>query len=206
MAKTAKNKPKKIEDKIKDVKQQLIANSKDGEWAKKMLAHLTSLQKQADIETVELIVPTKDVIERIDFGSFSIARTSQGYLFEAKGGLSTFVSLRMQAVCDMIQYVFEMYNNPSDDEEQKKIADSYMAAVGYIMQTPIFASLNEMALYDIAANILRAFNEYVANNVNNAELKEETEEDIKANIEAENIAKAVEMIVETPNKGVEQLT
>lgn len=197
MAKEKKDKPLKIEEKIKKCKDEITANAKDPAWMKKQLVHLTSLQKQADVEAVELVVPCKEIKETIDFDAYTLKRTIRGILFTAKGGMSTFVELRMQSVYEMLDKVFYLYNNPPEDEETKQYADAFMNAVPYIMQAPIFASLGETMLFDIAANMLRGFNEYVTANVDNATLKDETEDDIKANIEADNMAKVLDDIAKT---------
>lgn len=196
MTKEKKDKPLKIEEKIKKCKDEITANAKDPAWMKKQLVHLTSLQKQADVEAVEVVVPSHEVTETVDFGAFSLKRTIRGILFTAKGGMSTFVELRMQSVYEMLDNVFQLHNNPPADEEGKQNAESYIDAVAYIMQTPIFASLSAELLFDVASNLVRGFNEYVIANVDNAELKDETEADIRANIDAENIGKAMETIAD----------
>lgn len=188
----------KIEDKIKDLKKQIVANSKDAEWAKKMLIQLTSFQKQSDTEAVELIVPVKEVKETIDFGAYTLKKTARGILFTAKGGLATFVELRMQSTYEMLDRVFYIHNNPAQDEETKELYKAYTDAVAYIMQAPIFCSLSEQTLFEVAATMLRCFNEYCTKNVDNAEIHEETEEDIKENIAFENMNKALEEIANAP--------
>lgn len=191
-------KAQKIEDKIADLKAQIVANSKDAEWAKKMLVQLTSLQKQSDVEAVELVVPVREVKQAIDFGAYTLKKTPRGILFTAKGGLSTFVESRMQSVHEMLDRVFYLHDNPAEDDETKDLYNAYTDAVAYIMQTPIFASLGDKMLFDIAAHILGGFNEYCAENVNNAELREETEEDIAANVATEKMAKVIEDIASSP--------
>lgn len=181
-----------IKDKIKEIKNRIISNSKDAEWANKMLLELVSLQKQEDVEPVELIVPTKEVRETLDFGAVKIMRTIRGYLVQCKGGMATFVELRMSAVCAMINTLFELHGKERNEEDEN-IYEAFREAVLYIFQAPIFASLSDELLFGIATDILRRFKEY-------SEPKqeiphEETEEDIKENIEVENTAKAIEQMV-----------
>lgn len=191
-------KAQKIEDKIKDLKQQIIANSKDAEWAKKMLVHLTSLQKQADVESVELVVPVKEVKRTLDFDAYTLKKTPRGILFTAKGGLHTFVESRMQAVHEMLDRVFYIRDNPAEDDETKNLHSAYGDAVAYCLQAPIFCSLGEKTLFDVASTLLRCFDEHCKENYENAELHEETEEDIKANADFENAGKAIETIADAP--------
>lgn len=191
-------KHKTLDDKIEELKKTLVANSNDKKWAEEMLVHLISLQKQADVESVELVVPCKEVKKTLDFGSWSLKRTIRGILFEAKGGLSTFVEMRMTATYGMLNNVFDFAENPSSDPEQRQIEESYRDAVAYIMQSPIFASISEECLFGNAAEILRNFNEYTKQHIDNAKLKEETEEDIMANDALFNASEAVEEILKTP--------
>lgn len=187
-----------IEEKIQTLTKQIVANSKDAEWAKKMLAELTSLQKQADIEAVELIVPTKEVKQTIDYGAYSLKKTPRGILFTTKGGMSTFVEMRMQSVYEMLSQVFYLHDNPPEDEEAKSVYESFETAVAYLMQAPIFGSLNDKTLFSTATNLIRVFNEYCEENYNNAQHHEESEEDIRKNIVADNMASALEQMAKEP--------
>lgn len=191
-------KAQKIEDKIADLKKQIIANSKDAEWTKKMLVNLTSLQKQADVEAVELIVPVKEVKQTINFDAYTLKKTPRGILFTAKGGLYTFVESRMQAVYEMLDRVFYIHDNPAEDEETQNLYSAYTDAVAYCMQSPIFCSLGEKTLYETATTLLRCFNEHCEENYEKAELYEETEEDVKANTEFEQAQTAIETIANAP--------
>lgn len=198
MANQKKKKPT-IDEQIKDLKSQIVANSKDAEWTKKMLAKLTSLQRGALVEPVELIVPQKEVQETIDMGSCKISRTIRGYLLEAKGGMFTFVNNRMASVCAMLNTLFEL-NKPEkvQSEEDKELFDSFSSAVLYVFQGLIFSSLKDEMLFGIATDILTRFNAYCQENVDNAELHEETAEDIEKNIAFENMGQAMQNIADSP--------
>ena len=189
-------KPKTISEKIADAKAQIISNSKDAKWAKTTLDKLISLQKQDDIEPVEMIVPTKEVKETIDSGSVRISRTIRGFLFEAKGGMYTFVDNRMVAVCAMLHTLFELHNKERNEEEES-LYFSFQNAVSYIFQTPIFASLDEKMLFRTAADILKNFREYIEIKENTAP-HEETEKDIESNNVAEQYADALEELKNVP--------
>lgn len=195
MAKTAKNKPQKIEDKIKALKEQIVANSKDAKWGKDALRQLTSLQKQLDVEAVELVVPTKEVKQSLDFGAYTLKRTPRGILFTAKGGMDVWVSARMSATWGMLNRVFELTENMPENVEAQEYAEAYKGAVAYICQSPIFASMGENMLFSMASHMLQEFNTYCVDNIDNAALHEETDDDIKANIEAENMAEFIDNAV-----------
>lgn len=192
-----KKKKQTIDEQIKELKSQIVSNSKDAEWTKKMLAKLTSLQRGALVEPVELIVPCKEVQESIDMGSCKISRTIRGFLLEAKGGMFTFVDNRMTSVCAMLNTLFEL-NKSAETEEDKEMFDSFSSAALYVFQGLIFASLKDEMLFGVAADILKRFNVYCQENVDNAELHEETAEDIEKNIAFENMGEAMQNIAGSP--------
>lgn len=192
-----KKKKSTIDEQIKDLKSQIVANSKDAEWTKKMLAKLTSLQRGALVEPVELIVPQKEVQETIDMGSCKVSKTIRGYLLEAKGGMFTFVDNRMASVCAMLNTLFEL-NKTTETEEDKEMFDSFSSAVLYVFQGLIFSSLKDEMLFGVATDILKRFNAYCQENVDNAKLHEETAEDIEKNIAFENMGQAMQNIAESP--------
>ena len=165
-------------EQIKQIKQDLISNSKDAKWAKQLISKLVSLQKQEDVEPVELIVPTKEVKESIDFGPCKISRTTRGFLFEAKGGLKTFIEFRMSRVCVMFRTLFELHGKVDKTDDEKELYDSFSSAVLYVCQALIFSSLNEASLFNNAANILKTFNEYCQENADNIQPSEENEIDM----------------------------
>lgn len=189
---------KPLNEQIKEIKDKLVSNSKDAEWTKKMTNELLSLHTRSLHQPVELEIPTKEVKETIDFGACKISRTIRGYLFEAKGGMYTFVESRMSRVCAMFNTIFELHAKENKDEEEQKLYNAFVDAVQYVLQAPIFASLSEISLFAIATNIRSVFNEYCKEYFEEAEATEETEEDIKANDEDEKIAKGLEVIANIP--------
>lgn len=185
----------KLADKIKKSKATIIANSNDATFAKKELSYLLSLQKQADIEAVELVVPTKEVEETIEFDSFLVKRTPRGILYQCKNGVSTFVESRATGVYNMLSCFFN--KTEVDDETLAEMIDVYKECVSYVMQAPIFASVDTSLSIDLATHIIRAFNEYVSRNAVNAELHEETAEDIAANKEFADAVEALNQIADS---------
>lgn len=186
------------EKQIKELADKITANAKDPHWAKSQVEELLRLQRQ-DCEMNKLIdVPLKDVKDTIDFGACAIHRCKDGYVFVAKGGMETHVSWRMSAVCAMLDTLFETHNKEGKDEDENTIYEALSTAVQYVFQAPIFSSLNEKALFDNATALLRSFHEYCDVNYTNAEAVEETEKDIKDNIEAERLAQAAEAIADAP--------
>lgn len=180
--------------KIETLKSELIANSEDAAKAEADLDRLLSLQKQADVEAVELIVPCADVLETLDFEAYTLKKTNHGYLFSTRAGLHTFVPFAARSTAEMMQSVFTL--NSVDDVEGLKPEDKdlFTSAVAYIFQAPIFASMSLDALYGIATAIVSHFNEYCETYVNAAQLSEETEEDVKDNTDFKDFTDAVEAV------------
>lgn len=185
-------------EKFETLKKQIVGNSKDAQWMEKQIQELLSLHKKMLHEPVEIEVPCKEVKETLDFGACRISRTIRGYLFEAKGGLFTFVDLRMQSICTMIQTLFDLHNKEDKTEDDNIVYENFQTAIEYCFQAPIFASLEETSLFEIATAILKTFNDYAVENYVNAEAVDETAQDVRDNIESENMARGLEALANTP--------
>lgn len=188
---------KNINEQIKEVRTQLI-NCKDARQSENLVNELLALHKQSLHTPVELEVPCSEVRESIDLGSCKLSRTIRGYLFEAKGGMYTFVEHKMASTCAMLNTVFE-YNKIQDKtEEQQQLTDSFISAVKQVMLAPIFSSMDEISLFTNAKHLLHTYQEYCEERYTNAEAPERTEEDYKEDAEFENTTKAMEIITESP--------
>lgn len=165
-----------------------------------MLKSLEKLRQQEAVEAVEVEVTTKSVTDEIDFGETKIQRCAKGFLFTAKGGLQTLVSWRMERVCKMCETLFYYRDYAPKEEEAQKLVSALTNAILYVFQAPIFASLNEQTLVYTATDILRRFNDAAEAMIDSAEPSEETEEDVKANIKAENEDKALAQLVDEAAK------
>jgi hypothetical protein len=177
--------PKKQTDKLSEVVNLIIANSKDAKYGEKLARRVIDIQKQLDNKAVEIHVPISTITDEIDFDSTKIQRCAQGFLFTAKGGLQTLVSWRMNAVCEMIDAIFKFRDQPTEDKEELSFRELYTAAIQYVFQAPLFSSLGQQALFEIATKILETFRTNAEEKIDSATPSEETEEDVKANIEAE---------------------
>lgn len=72
-----------LQEKLKAVKAKIVANSKDAHFAESLIDELVSLQKQADIEPVELIVPCAEVERKHQIDDVtSLTKTLRGYLYK----------------------------------------------------------------------------------------------------------------------------
>jgi hypothetical protein len=98
----------------------------------------------------------------------------------------------------MLEQVFKVQREmlPQATDESRKQYESFVSAVLYVFQAPIFASINATGLYEIATEIVRSFNDYAERQMAAAKPSIETKEDVEGNILQENFEKAVEMIAD----------
>lgn len=104
----------------------------------------------------------------------------------------------MARVCAILNTIFELHNKEDKTEDEQSLYDSFSTAVSYIMQAPIFSSLDERALFQNATAILSSYTDFCTEHYTNAEAADETEEDIKENIQAEQMADALEELANAP--------
>ena len=192
-----KKKRKTTTEQIAELKKRIV-NCKDVRQSETLLNQLLGLHKSSFEMNRLLDIPLSDIREEIDFGANKLYRSIKGYIWECKGGMTIFVEHRMTRVCTMLNTLFELNAKKNKTEEEQKLYDSFQNAVSYIMQAPIFSSLNEQSLFQNATAILSTFNEYCTENYTNAEAPERTEKDYMEDAEMEIIAKGVETLAESP--------
>lgn len=184
-------------EKIAELKKRIVG-CKDPKLAEQLLNQLLGLHKSTFEMNRLLDIPLSEIKDEIDLGANKIYRTIRGYAWECKGGMITFVEHRMSRVCAMLNTIFELHNKEDKTEDEQSLYDSFSTAVAYIFQAPIFSSLDEKALFQNATSILSTFQEYANKHYTNAEAVDETEEDIKENIQEEQMANALETLANTP--------
>lgn len=197
-------------ERIKTLKNQIAANSKDAEWAKKMVHELLTLQRQEDVVPMELCVPVSEVKDAADAESFKVIKTVRGYLFQTRGGaLSTFVESKYGSVCSMLETLMDLVKKDKRDEYE----DSYRDCISYVMQAPIFAAMGltlpvygkpaeHDSLFNIGLAILKEFGRFSEKHFQNAEVREDTEADVQKNIVEQEIGDAIDHIAATAAKQV----
>lgn len=188
-----------VQKQIKALQEEMISNAKDAKWMKSQMAKLRVMQNRITHEPMELSVPCHEVKETLDFGACRISSTIRGYLFEAKGGMYTFVESRMNAVCEMLDTLFSLHKKADKNElegEDKELYETFLDAVLYVFQAPIFSSIDQCSLFSNAASILKSWNDYAEEHYSNAEIKDDTEQDVKENIEFEKAAEGMGILIQ----------
>lgn len=190
-------------EQLKTVKAQIIANSTDARMAKNLISDLLSLQRQEDVVPMELQIPLSEVLDTADADSFKVTKTTRGYLFQTRGGaLSTFVELKYNTVCSMLDTLMTLMKK----EEREDYEQYYQDCISYVMQSPIFASMGlslpaygkpaeHDSLFNIGIAILKEFGRFSEKHFTDAEPRNETEDDIKANDEQDAVVDAVENLI-----------
>lgn len=184
-------------EKIAELKKRIIG-CKDPKLTEQLLNQLLGLHKSTFEMNRLLDIPLSEIKDEIDFGANKLYRTIRGYAWECKGGMITFVEHRMARVCAMLNTLFELHNKEDKTEEEQSLYDGFSTAVAYIMQAPIFSSLDERALYQNATSILLTYQEYCVENYTNSEAPGRTEDDYKEDAEFEQQAKAMEILAKSP--------
>lgn len=188
-------KSQKQSKKIDELKKAIISNAKDARQTEKLLTEALRMQK-SEVEMNRILdVPLSEVKRELDLGANKLYQTIRGYLWECKGGSYTFVEHRMSRVCALLNTLFHLDERKDESEESKELYEHFSAAVQYVMQSYIFASLDEKTLFSIATSILTAFNDYAEENYKEVEQYQETEQDIIENAELDKASKAVEEIL-----------
>lgn len=200
----SENKEQTLDERIKHVREQIISNGKDARWTKNMISELLSLQRQKDVEPMELCVPTEEVKEVADADSFKVIKTVRGYLFQTRrGALSTFVDAKNGTVCSMLETLMNLIWK-ADKEEYEQ---AYLDCISYVMQAPLFAAMglslpaygklaDHEPLFNIGIAILKEFNRFNEKYFIDAEVHKDTEEDVAENNAMENASDALGMIAQ----------
>lgn len=154
---------KKVADigaKIKEVKSQIKANSKDAHFADALIKELLSLKGQSDHQPMYLCVPESEVVKTYDFESFSISNCKGGILFHAKGGYDAYVTPRMKALYEHLALIIDMKERYDElSEEDKTNYDNLFSATTMILQIPIFATITPKCFFGIASEALTRLDE-----------------------------------------------
>lgn len=183
-----------LQEKLKEVKAKIKANSKDAHFAEALIDELVGLQKQADIEPVELIVPCAEVEKTYQIDDVTtLVKTAKGYLYKYGNTFYTYIPFGLNEFFNSFVGYEEMLSKESlSDDEQLTVQ-----ALNRAMQWPVTATLDEVTFWDSANASLKIMLEAHKRWQDKINPKE-TQEDIKANTEFAEASKAVEDIANEP--------
>lgn len=190
-----------LKERLDEVKNNLITNSKDAHWAKNAIDELLSLKGQLEHEPTLVYLPVKDVENKLEGGTFEMSIMKDGTaVYHTYGGLTVVAKPNLTSLAGTIaEYVGSQEYIATLNEEEKELFDLDLSAFGYIMSLPMFAFSNKEFTYSIASNIVE-FLRKSADELLNEELHEETSEDIEMNERFKDASLALEEMKEEVGK------
>lgn len=183
-----------LQEKLKEVKAKIKANSKDAHFADALIEELVSLQKQADIEPVELIVPTAEVehTRQIDDVT-TLVKTVRGFLYKHGNTSYVWVPFGLNTLYSTMCEVDELLGKEKLTDEEGTI----ISMVNRMLQWHTVAFYDAETLIDSANASVKILADAVTRYESRIDPKE-NEEDIKANTIFENASKAVDEVANAP--------
>ena len=188
-----------LKKKFEEVKNNIVANSKDAHFAKKLLVEYNTLAGQIAHEPTIVHVPIKDIEKEYNGDTFSMSICKDGTaVYHIYGGLTVVARANnVNLVGTISEYIDASKREMNKDEVEMLELD--MSAFAYIMSLPMFAFGDMEFKYKLATMIVEYLNT-THEKAMDAELKDETIEDTEKNIEFENAMKAIEDIKDTLNE------
>lgn len=177
-----------LQQKLKEVKAKIKTNSKDAHFAEALIDELVGLQKQADIEPVELIVPSAEVEHTYQIDDVTtLVKTAKGYLYK-HGNLSyVWVPFGLNTLWKTLNELDEILAKDKYTEEEGVV----VSMINRMMQWHTVAFYDAETLVASADASVKILNDAIARYKKNMGTKE-TEGDIKANADFNNATKAVD--------------
>ncbi len=197
------DKKKVLKERFNEVKNQILANSKDSHWAKNAIDELVSLKGQIDHEPTIVYLPTKDVEKQFKGETYEMSIMKDGtVVYHTYGGYTVVAKPNLTSLAGTI----EEYVNSQDyvlelNDEEKENLQLSLSAFSYIMSLPTFAFSDLGFTYDIAGKIVSFLREK-SEILLNEELNSETEEDILANEQFRTASEAIQAIQQDITKSV----
>lgn len=188
-----------LNQKLKEAKAKIVANSKDAHFAESLINELIGLQKQADIEPVELIVPTADVEHeyRIDEVT-TLYKTTKGYLYK-HGSLScVWIPFGVNTLWQTMDELAGLLGKEERTEEEGVM----VSMVNRMLQWHTVAFMDAETLIDSANASVKILGDAIQRWESQVSTKE-TAKDVKANTEFIQASNALEDMANSPIPNVE---
>lgn len=181
-----------LQQKLKEVKAKIKTNSKDAHFAEALIDELVGLQKQADIEPVELIVPSAEVEHTYQIDDVTtLIKTAKGYLTK-HGNLSyVWVPFGLNTLWKTLNELDEILAKDEHTEEEGVV----VSMINRMMQWHTVAFYDAETLVDSAHASVKILNDAIERYKQDVTAKE-TEGDIKANAAFDNASKAVDELTQ----------
>lgn len=194
---------KELREKLTELKKQIKANAKDAHWAENALREYESLVGQLKHEPI--VLDCGKEVDEWAGDTFRITKTTTGVLFHTYGGYSVFCTPNITSLYEtLVNYVEKKDEFAKLEGEAKETHELSLSALAYCVNLPSFVCSDEAFLYDTAGHIVKYLRE-TQDQLLNAPLREETEEDLKANEEFREATLATKELVDEISKEVEDI-
>lgn len=194
---------KELREKLTELKKQIKANAKDAHWVENALREYESLVGQLKHEPI--VLDCGKEVDEWAGETFRITKTTTGVLFHTYGGYSVFCTPNITSLYEtLVNYVEKKDEYAKLEGEAKEIHELSLSALAYCVNLPSFVCSDEAFLFDTAGHIVKYLREK-SEQLLNAPLREETEEDLKANEEFREATLATKELVDEISKEVEEI-
>jgi hypothetical protein len=194
---------KELREKLTELKKQIKANAKDAHWAENALREYESLVGQLKHEPI--VLDCGKEVDEWAGDTFRITKTTTGVLFHTYGGYSVFCTPNITSLYEtLVNYVEKKDEFAKLEGEAKEIHELSLSALAYCVNLPSFVCSDEEFLFDTAGHIVKYLRE-MSEELLNEPLREETEEDLKANEEFRQSTLATKELVDEVSKEVEEI-
>lgn len=183
---------KELKKKISELEKMLISNSKDAHWCKTALYEYKSLVGQLKHEPTLVHIPLENVAKQIQGETYSMTLCNDGTaVYHTFGGYTLIANHTL----GLAQCIAEYVNNQSEtlSEEELKLLELDLSAFAYVMNAPLLCATDMDLKYDVATKVVQ-FLKSKTEEIMNADLKEETQDDIERNELFKNASIALEEI------------
>lgn len=183
---------KEIKKKISELENMLTSNSKDAHWCKTALYEYKSLIGQLKHEPTLIHIPLSDVAKQIQGETYSMTLCNDGTAVYHTFGGYTLVANHSLGLAECIA---EYVNNQTEtlSDEEKELFELDLSAFAYVMNAPLLCATDMDLKYDVATKVVQ-FLKSKTEEIMNADLKEETQDDIERNELFKNASVALEEI------------
>lgn len=194
---------KELREKLTELKKQIKANAKDAHWAENALREYESLVGQLKHEPI--VLDCGKEVDEWAGETFRITKTTTGVLFHTYGGYSVFCTPNITSLYEtLVNYVEKKDEYAKLEGEAKEMHELSLSALAYCVNLPSFVCSDEAFLYDTAGHIVKYLRE-IQDQLLNAPLREETEEDLQSNQEFRDATLATKELVDEISKEVEEI-
>lgn len=149
---------KELKEKLKTIVGKIKTNSKDQQFAQKLVDDLLSTKGQLDVEPLELDCGKKEKEYLGD--TYRITLTNKGVLYHEYGGYNIFVTPSQGALYECLSdMVINQGENAKMEGEQKDNLSLMQTVLGWVLQTPKYAITDAQLSVEIATMVIKHIND-----------------------------------------------